>query len=138
MKVLIDTNIIIDGLQSRKGFHDDAGLVMLQAYEYDGYIAASSITDIFYLQRKFFHDKQKARENLTELLKIYRVLDTTAEDCKNALRSNIADFEDAVLIESVMRAGLDAIVTRNKKDFQKSSINIYDPVEFLRVLRERK
>ena len=135
MKVLVDTNVIIDGLQSRKGFLEDAGLVMLRACDYDGYIAASSVTDIFYLQRRFFHDKQQAKENLADLLRIFKVLDTTAEDCKNALRSEVADFEDAVLMESAMRAGVDAIVTRNKKDFQGSSVNVYDPVEFLRALR---
>lgn len=135
MKVLVDTNVIIDGLQSRKGFLEDAGLVMLRACDYDGYIAASSVTDIFYLQRRFFHDKQQAKENLADLLRIFKVLDTTVEDCKNALRSEATDFEDAVLMESAMRAGVDAIVTRNKKDFQGSSVNVYDPVEFLRALR---
>ena len=52
MKVLLDTNIIIDSLQSRKGFLEDAGQVMLRAFEYDGYLVASSITDIFYLHNR--------------------------------------------------------------------------------------
>lgn len=133
MKVLIDTNVIIDGLQSRKGFMEDAGLVMLRACDYEGYITANSLTDIFYLQSKFFHDKAKAKQNLADLLEIFRVLDTTSSDCEGALRSKMADFEDAVLYEAATREGIDVIVTRNQKDFADSKITVCDPVEFLRL-----
>lgn len=134
MKVLIDTNIIIDGLQSRKGLLEESGMVMLRAYEYDGFIAASSMTDIFYLMNKYYHNKKKARENLLELTKIFTVLDTTGEDCRAALRSDIADFEDAVLIETARREKIDIIVTRNKKDFKDILVKVRTPVEFLREL----
>ena len=135
MKVLIDTNIIIDALQSRKGFLEDAGLVLLKADEYDGCIAASNLTDIFYLHNKFTHDKTETRRSVAKLLEIFDVLNTTREDCKNALRSDMADFEDAVLVETARREGADAIVTRNIKDFRGAGIKIYSPVEFLRVIR---
>ena len=136
MKALIDTNVIIDSLQSRKGFLEDAGQVMLRACDYDGYIAASSITDIFYLQGKFFGNKKKAKQNLADLLKIFKVLDTTAEDCKNALRSEMADFEDAILVESAMRSGINVIVTRNKKDFRNIALKVCNPDEFLALIED--
>lgn len=135
MKALIDTNIIIDGLQSRKGFCEDAGHVILSAFDYDGYVTANSLTDIFYLQRRFFGDKNKAKENLADVMRVFGVLDTTSEDCKNALRSEMPDFEDAILVESAKRNKIDAIVTRNEKDFKGSGLKIYSPVEFLRVLK---
>lgn len=134
MKVLIDANVIIDSLQSREGFLEDARQVMLRACDYGGYIAASSVTDIFYLQNRFFRDKKKAKRNLADLLKIFRVLGTTEDDCKNALRSEMADFEDAVLAESAMRAGVDVVVTRNTKDFQGLPLRVCEPDEFLRML----
>ncbi len=137
MKVLIDTNIIIDGLQSRKGFMEDAGQIILRACDYDGFITASSITDIFYLQKRFFRDDKKAKENLAELFKIFGVLDTTEADCRNALRSDISDYEDAVQMESALRNGVDMVVTRNSKDFEKASIKVYTPIEFLRLLSHR-
>ena len=132
MKALIDTNVIIDSLQSREGFLEDARQIMLRITDYEGYIAASSITDIFYLQSRFFRSKKKAKQNLTDLLKLFDILDTTANDCRNALRNDTPDFEDAVLLESAMREGLDAIVTRNKKDFKNTNIKIYTPSEFLK------
>ena len=135
MKALIDTTIIIDSLQSRENFLEDARQVMLRACDYDGYIAASSVTDIFYLQYRFFRNKKKARDNLTDLLKLFEILDTTSDDCRSALRSSIVDFEDAVLVESAIRGGIDIIVTRNKKDFRDSNIRVCTPDEFLRELR---
>ncbi|MBQ2672720.1 PIN domain-containing protein [Candidatus Saccharibacteria bacterium] len=134
MKVLIDTNIIIDGLQSRKGFLEDSGLVMLRSYEYNGFITASSMTDIFYLMNRFYHNKKKARDGLAELTKIFAIIDTTASDCLAALRSDISDYEDAVMYETVRREKIDVIVTRNKKDFKNTTIKVYTPVEFLREL----
>lgn len=136
MKALIDTNIIIDALQSREDFLVDAREIVLRTTEYDGYISASSITDIFYLQQRYFHDKKKARKNLAELLEIFNVLDTTAKDCRNALRSEISDFEDAVLVESALRSGLDCIITRNNKDFKNSKVKICSPTEFLEILEQ--
>ena len=134
MKALIDTNVVIDSLQSREGFLEDARQIMLRITDYEGYIAASSITDIFYLQSRFFRSKKKAKQNLNDLLKLFSILDTTANDCRNALRNDAPDFEDAVLLESAMREGLDAIVTRNKKDFKNASIKIYTPSEFLKII----
>ena len=135
MRVLIDTNIIIDGLQSRKGFLEESGLVIMQAYEYDGFVTASSMTDIFYLMNKYYHNKKKARENLREITRIFTVLDTTGDDCRAALHSDIADFEDAVLVETARREKIDVIVTRNKKDFNNTSMKVYTPTEFLLELR---
>ena len=136
MKVLVDTNIIIDALQSRDGFLEDAREVILGVGDYDGYITASSVTDIFYLQNRYFQDKEKARENLEDLLEIFGVLDVTGEDCRRALRGGMVDFEDAVLVEAAMRNGVDIIVTRNKKDFKGASIEVLAPREFLEGLNE--
>lgn len=137
MKALIDTNIIIDALQSRKGFAEDAEFIVLQAFEYDGYIAATSVTDIYYIQHRYYHDKKEAKENLGKIFKLYNILDITEADCHNALRSDMSDFEDAILVEAAKRNGIDCIVTRDTKDFKGSLILVYTPVEFLRLLRKK-
>lgn len=136
MSVLIDTNIIIDALQNRERFANYSELVVLQAYEYDGYISATSVTDIYYIQRRYYHDKEKARKNLEKVLKLYGIIDVTEIDSRNALRSDISDFEDAVLVESAKRNSIDCIVTRNTKDFKNTGIKVYTPIEFLEQMRE--
>ena len=134
MKVIVDTNIIIDALQSRDGFSRDAKEVILCVPDFGGCVTANSVTDIYYLQHQYFHDRETTKENLIEVLRLFTILDTTAEDCRNALRSNIADFEDAVMVEAAMREGIDVIVTRNKKDFKGSPVKVCTPREFLRMM----
>ena len=136
MRALIDTNVIIDALQSRKGFKEDADFVMLQSYEYEGFLAATCVTDIYYIQRRFYHDQEKAKNNLTKIFKLYDIIDITESDCQNALRSDIPDYEDAVLVESASRNNIDCIVTRDTKDFKNSRIPVYTPVEFLEILKK--
>lgn len=135
MKVLLDTNIILDAIEERQGFFDDSSMVILLAAEYNGFIAASSVTDIYYIEHKRNHSKEDTRNIMNKIFKLFDILDTTAEDCRNALRSDIVDYEDAVLSESARRNNIDCIVTRNNKDFKNSGIKIYTPVQFLKVLR---
>ena len=111
---------------------------MLQAYEYDGYIAATSITDIYYIQRRYYRDQEKAKDNLVKILSLYDVIDITRTDCRNAIRSSISDYEDAVLVESAIRNDIDCIVTRNTKDFKNSGITICTSTEFLRLLKTKR
>ena len=135
MKVLLDTNVLLDAIEVRKEFFDDSSMVVLLATEYEGFIVASSVMDIYYIEHKRNHDKKKTKTIVDKLFKIFDILDTTAEDCRKALRSNIPDFEYAVMIESAKRNGIDCIVTRNAKDFKNSSIPVYTPMEFLRILK---
>lgn len=135
MKALIDTNVIVDALQSRKDFAKEAEFVLLQAYEYEGYLVATSVTDIYYIQHKYYHSREKAKNNLEKILGIYNIVDVTEADCQNALRSGIPDYEDAVLVESAKRSEMECIVTRNGKDFEGSGIKVYSPAEFLKILR---
>ena len=137
MKVLLDTNIFLDVIEERQDFFDDSSEVVLLATEYDGFIAASSVTNIYYIECKRNHSKDKTKRLMDKLFKIFDILDTTAEDCRNALRSDIPDYEDAVMVESAKRSDIDCIITRNIKDFKNANINVYTPIEFLRLLREK-
>ena len=138
MRALIDTNVIIDALQNREDFAKDSEFVVLRAYEYEGYIAATSVTDVYYIQRRYYHNREKARDNLEKVLKLYDIMDITGIDCYSALRNGMNDYEDAVLVESAKRNGIDCIVTRNAKDFKDSGIPVYTPSEFLELLRDKQ
>lgn len=137
MNALIDTNIILDAVEVRQGFFDDSSKIISSITEYKGYIAASNVTDIYYIEHKRNHSKKKTTKLMKSLFEIFDILDTTAEDCRNALRSDVTDYEDAVLVESAIRNDIDCIVTRNTKDFKKARIPVYAPAEFLRLLRTK-
>lgn len=138
MRALIDTCVIIDVLQKREPFFDDAHMVFLAAAnnQFEGYISAKSVTDIYYLTHHFLHDGTKSRKTLDILFKLFSILDTTELDCRKALLSPISDYEDAILCETVLRAKIDCIITRNIKDFTKSQVRIFLPGEFLGVINQ--
>ena len=136
MKALIDTCIIVDFLQKREPFFKSSHLIFLAVanYDFEGYITAKSVADIYYIMHHFFHDNNKTRAALEKIFKLFGVLDTTELDCKKALLSDLSDYEDALMVETAIRNKLDGIVTRNTDDYLKSPIKIFSPDEFLKIL----
>lgn len=140
MKVLIDTNIIIDALTGREPFRETAEQIFMLAANQieDLYITASSATDIYYLIKKYFHDSKQAKETMAKLFELFCILDVISEDCQRALLSEINDYEDAVVTCCAIRSQMDYIVTRNIKDFKKSKVKTVLPQEFIKISSEEK
>ena len=140
MRVLIDTCIIIDALQSRLPFKDHAQEIFLLAAnrQFEGFITAKASTDIYYLTHKYLHSDKETRKVLSGLYMLFELLDTAGIDCRKAISSGMTDFEDAVMVETALRCGMDCIVTRNVKDYEKSLIEIYQPDEFLELLHQEE
>lgn len=138
MKVLIDTCIIIDVLQSRQPFFSEAQKLFIFAAnrQFEGYITAKSATDIYYLSYRLTHDDKKTREILSKLFELFEIADTAGVDCRRAIPSPISDFEDAVMTETAIRIDADCIVTRNKKDYLKSPVPIFSADDFVRKIEK--
>ena len=138
MRALIDTCVIIDALQHREPFCQEAEKIFLAVAnkQFIGFLTAKSSTDIYYLTYKCTHNNKKTRCILKNLFELFVLADTMGLDCRQALYSEISDFEDAVMIESALRIDADCIVTRNIRDYEKSPIKVYSPAEFLEVLEE--
>lgn len=138
MIALLDTNIIVDVLQSRKPWNKTGEEIFLEASRdsFTGCITAKSVTDIYYLCHRTLHNDSAARSLIAKLFQLFHVLDTTGMDTQMALASSVSDYEDAVMIETACRSGCDCIVTRNIKDYSKSALPVYDPEQFLSLLHE--
>ena len=129
MIVLLDTCVVVDALQSRTPFDAAAQAIFLAAANnrFVGCITAKSLTDIYYLTHHFTHDDKASRDVLNKLISLFRLIDTTGNDCRYALLSNVSDYEDAVMIETARRINADSIVTRNTRDYTHSSVPVYTP-----------
>lgn len=138
MRALIDTCVIVDALQNRKPFDRDAQTIMLLCanLQFEGFLTAKSITDIYYLTHRITHDDKQTREILSKLCTLFKLLDTTGLDIRKAISSDVSDFEDAVMTESAVRSEMNCIVTRNIKDYRKSGIPILSPSEFIDLLEK--
>lgn len=135
MKVLFDTNILLDVLLDREPFATLAAEVLSKAErgELSGYACATTVTTIFYLCRKEV-GKDEANRHIHTLLSILEVAPVNRRVIEAALQANFSDFEDAVLSESAVLVSAEAIATRNKQDFSNSPISVYTPEELLNLL----
>lgn len=133
MKALIDTNILIDTIASRKPFNEMSELVFMHCAlkTVNMYVCASQITDVFNIINRSFHDKKETARCISKLIKLFRPLDCIEYDLNNALSSNLDDFEDAVMESVAYRNDCDFIVTRNIKDFANSRVKAITPGEFV-------
>lgn len=135
MKVLIDTNIILDVLCKRQGFFEDSAKVfrLCEIKQVTGIISALSIPNIVYIMRKEL-DAQKTHQVLEKLSLIFTIVDLKFDDLQKASDMNFKDYEDAVQSASAERVKADYIITRNVKDFATSVIAAVNPADFLSVI----
>ena len=136
MRVLVDTCVIIDALQSRAPFAEEAQKLFIHSAnkQFEGYITAKSVTDIYYLTHRLIHSDIETRKILNKLFTLFHLLDTASIDCKKAISSEVDDYEDAVMVETAIRSEMNLIVTRNVKDYTKTSVKVCEPSVFLKLL----
>lgn len=136
MRVLLDTCIIVDALQNREPFCKDAQTIFLFSAnrQFEGFLTAKAVTDIYYLTHRQTHSDKNTRGILTKLFVLFHLLNTSAMDVCNAISAEVSDFEDAVMIETAVRSGMDCIVTRNTRDYARAQIPVYTPADFIRML----
>lgn len=138
MKILIDTNVIIDALTSREPWNESAEKIFIMAANniVDMYITASSATDIYYLVRKHLHNAETARQVMSKLYSLVGILEVKEEDCVDALVSSITDYEDAVVEQVARRSGVECIVTRNQKDYEPGLTKVFLPDDFIQFMEQ--
>ena len=114
MKILLDTNVILDTFLIREPYnkHSDKIYDLIGDNNIIGYINTSSVTDIYYILRKKFNDID-SREKIRTLLNLFHTIDVTKADCFSALDSPMPDFEDALVAVCADKENLDFIVTRD-------------------------
>lgn len=135
MKVLIDTNVILDVLCKREGFFEDADKIfkLCEVKKIEGYISALSISNLVYIMRKEL-DAEKIKEVLQQLSLIFKITDLKADDLKKAADMNFKDYEDALQSVCAVRLKANYIITRNIKDFTDSKVMAIKPSELLERL----
>jgi len=133
MKVLIDTNVIIDVLGKNEKFYDDSYKIILLGLEgeIETIMSASAVTDVYYILKKYIHDSIILRENIFLLSNYLKICKATAEDITNAVLLSIPDFEDAVVAAIAKREKADFIISRNESDFENSHIPAISPAQFI-------
>jgi len=137
MKILIDTNVVLDILLNRQPWYIDAALIfsMTKQNYFQSYVSATTITDIFYITKKVL-GKSGAKEALKNLFKVFCPASVKDNDIYKALNLEWDDFEDSVQFIIGEGLSVDYIVTRNIRDYTTSHIKIIAPDKFLEIFTE--
>ena len=131
MRLLIDTNVLLDVLQEREPYLDEA----LKVWGYcednyiEGYISAMSLINISYIMRKEL-TPDRMQEIFMALALAFRFADLKFSDVEEAANMKWHDYEDAVQSVTAERLNADYIITRNAKDYQNSKVKALTPEEY--------
>lgn len=132
MNVLVDTNVWLDIFLARQPFVSTSAraVSLLDTPEHGIFTGAPTVTTIFYLVDRSL-DRSTARDKIRTLLDRCRVAAVDGDVLRSALEDDFDDYEDAVLHSSAHAAHLDAILTRDTSDFERASLPVYTPEEFV-------
>jgi predicted nucleic acid-binding protein len=136
-KLFIDTNIVIDLLAKRAPFYDEAALLFTLADKQKIRLSVSALTfantNYILLQSK---KPEEAKLILRKLKLIVQVISLDEKILGLSLNDNdFKDFEDALQYFTALENGVDAIITRNLKDFQKAKIPVMTASQFLKSIK---
>ena len=134
-KLFVDSDVVIDYFTDRAP-HANSASELFELNEQGHinlYISAVSINNIYYIVRRFLGHK-KTIEVVELLTEMTEIIGTTKKEILQALKNNFSDFEDSIQYSTALNIkDLDAIITRNTKDYKHSSIAVMTPLNFLKM-----
>ena len=135
MRVLLDTNVLLDAILQRSPWHNEADAILQaeQQGQVDCAVATLSLATVFYVARKVV-GTATARAAVQKSLAAFIILPVDRQALLDVDAMPGSDFEDNILIAAASAALLDAIITRNVADFAHSPIPVWEPGELLKRL----
>ena len=135
MRVLIDTNVVLDVMLSREPHAAASAEVLSRAETGDltGCISATTVTTIHYLATRALGAERSLAE-VRKLFSLFEIAPVNRAVLETALDLGFADYEDAVLHEAARQVSAQGIVTRNPRHFKKAALPVYTPEELSRAL----
>ncbi len=132
MKVLLDTNVVLDFLLDREPFAIDAKRIIaeIESGNIDGYLSPTSVTTLHYLIAKA-RSKKSADEIVFKILQLFEISKIDKHILVEAAQHNGSDFEDSVIYTSALFSGMDYIITRDAKGFQNAKVPVLSPAELV-------
>lgn len=133
IRLLIDTNIIIDLLAKREAFYQEAATLFSLA---DKNVLTLTVSSLSFANTNYILTKLKSKEEARSILRKFKVLVETLSlnDKITELALNdesFPDFEDGLQYYSAIENQVDIIITRNKKDFKNSKLPVLTAKEYL-------
>ena len=138
-RIFIDTDVVMDFLTRREPFAIESMKLMEYGNrkELELNISSLCLSNIHYLISRT-EKKSRAREKIKGMLKLVETLSVHKSTVEKAAYSEFKDFEDAIQNFCAKENGIKSIITRNVKDFSKSSLSVQTPKEFITEFEKKK
>lgn len=135
MRLFFDANVVLDVLARRVPWyeHSAASLSLVEKEGFEGFVAAHSVTTLYYLLRKHL-DRDRATSSVLTLLKLVDVAAVDAEVLLEAFGYGWRDIEDAVQAVCALKCDADYLITRDARGFPGLPVPALSPTELLVVL----
>lgn len=134
-KLFVDSDVVIDFFTDREP-HANPASELFELNENGSvilYLSAVSINNIYYIVRRFLGHK-KTLEVVETLTEMTEIVGTTKNEILQALKNDFSDYENSIQYSSALVIpGIDAIITRNVKDYKNSEIAVMTPLNFLKM-----
>lgn len=141
LKLLLDTNVVIDYLDIREPYYHKARLLMMAGYagEFELWITSSQITDLVYVLTEGgrYELVPDVLDRLRGLRAFVDVFAVGGNEIDRMLAASWRDPGGFLIFEAALSLKADAIVTLNRKDFESSLIKVFDCEEFFLWIKER-
>lgn len=134
-KLFIDSDVVIDFFTDREPHANPASELfdLNEKGEIQLYLSAVSINNIYYIVRRYLGHK-KTLEVVEDLTNMTEIIGTTKKEIIQALKNNFKDYEDSVQYSSALTIkGIEAIITRNVKDYSNSKIAVLTPLNYIKM-----
>ena len=132
MRLLIDTNILLDVLMKREPHFRDSAEVwkLCETGLAEGVVSVLSFANLVYVMRKEL-SPARILDVLERMKLIFRFADFSASAMSHAAGLMWDDFEDSVQSTIAWQIKADCIITRNVRDFRNSRVPAFTPAELL-------
>jgi predicted nucleic acid-binding protein len=130
VRILIDTNVLLDFALGREPFFADSTQVLKWARDNPGEasVAWHSLSNLAYLV------SGDVRGFLQDLLSYVEVPSVGTSDARQALHFPMSDIEDALQAVAALAFHAQWIVTRNERDYRGSPVPVLSPAKFLKQI----
>jgi len=138
MRILFDTNIVLDLLFDREQYSEITAelFTLVESETIEGYISVHSLTDIYVLSKETVGNNN-AENQLKNLIKIFNVAAVNGSALEAALESKLDNFHDALVYEISLQIGAQGIVTRSVTEFRRTRLPVYTPEELVKLISTR-
>lgn len=138
IRILLDTDVILDFFLERKPFFQDSVRILSLAEnkKIKVYVTSLSYSNCYYILKQI-GSRETVIDNLRKLARITEIMSVNSKSVELALYSEFKDFEDALqYFSAYQKDKINVIITRNIKDYKKSELPVMTPENYLKSYKD--